>query len=65
MSKTIMVTAPVQNVPEYAENKRYIVAMPIDGVLWFYAATNSAEQAAEIESEDPNRVTFERVADER
>ena len=52
----------VKNTPEYAENRRYIVATLADGILWFYGATDSPEQALDMEREFPeHRVTVERI----
>ena len=57
--------AKVKNAPEYATKRRYIVATLSRGVLWFYAATDSPEQAYEIEQESDQRITLERVEHER
>lgn len=52
----------VKNAPEYAENRRYIVATLADGILWFYGATDSPEQALNMEKDYPEcRVTLERL----
>ena len=52
----------VKNAPEYAENRRYIVATLADGILWFYGATDSPEQALNMEQDYPERrVTLERL----
>lgn len=60
MSKALIIPCPVQNVPEYAENKRYIVATFWRGQLWFHSATDRPEVAAEIESEDDSRMAIDR-----
>ncbi len=52
----------VKNTPEYAEHRRYTVATLLDGILWFYGATDSAEWALQMQKEDPeHRVTLERL----
>lgn len=55
----------VKNTPEYATKRRYIIATLSRGVLWFYGATDSAEQAFEMEQESEQRITLERVENER
>lgn len=61
----MVLRARVKNAPEYAAKRRYIIATLSRGVLWFYAATDSPEQAYEIEQESEQRITLERVTDER
>ena len=56
----------VKFAEEYAKKRRYIVATIADGQLYFYGATDSPEQALEMEQERPDcRVTLERLEDER
>ncbi len=40
-----MVTAKVNNLPEYASDYKYIACKVIDNKLWFYGAFNEYEKA--------------------
>lgn len=61
----MVLRARVKNAPEYAAKRRYIIATLSHGVLWFYGATDSPEQALQMEQESEQRITLERVTDER
>lgn len=61
----MVLRARVKNAPEYAAKRRYIVATLSRGVLWFYGATDSPEQALEMEQESEQRITLEREEHER
>lgn len=53
----------VQYMPDYARNKRYIVATVSNNQLYFYGATDSPETAVDMEREYPDRITIERTKD--
>ncbi len=38
----------INNLPNYANDYRYIVARRVDGELWFYGAWNDADKANEV-----------------
>lgn len=42
----------VNNVPEYAMNYKYIVAIDCDDSLWFYGAWNNTEAAEKVAYEN-------------
>lgn len=65
MSEELELVARVRNAPEYAKERRYIVATLSRGVLWFYGATDSPELALEMEQESEKRITLERIEHER
>ena len=65
MSDELELLVRVRNAPEYATKRRYIVATLSRGVLWFYGATDSPEQALEMEQESEQRITLERIEHER
>ena len=38
----------INNIPEYAKNREYIVCRYVDDELWFYGAYESQERAEEV-----------------
>lgn len=38
----------INNLPNYANDYRYIVCRRVDGELWFYGAWNDADKANEV-----------------
>lgn len=49
-------TVKVQNVASYAKDYKYIVAMSVDGELWFWGAWNDRDKANEVALELGNGV---------
>ena len=41
-------TNKVNNMPKYAETKKYIVARRVDGELWFWGAWDDRNTANEV-----------------
>ena len=41
----------IRNVPEYAFEKKYVVARECDGSLWFYAAFDCVDKAISCATE--------------
>ena len=35
----------VENVPQYAKSKKYLLVKTVDGVIWFHGAYDDANQA--------------------
>lgn len=52
-------TVKVQNVASYAKEYKYIVAMRVDGELWFWGAWNDRDKANEVALELQNGVIVE------
>lgn len=61
----VNVNLKVNNISDYAKDKRYIVCTLVRGELWYYGATNEAETAIEMEQDAPNRLTLEGAKYER
>ena len=43
--KEVIIMSTVKNLPEYANEYKYIVASQIDGDLWFWGAWNDMKKA--------------------
>ena len=43
--KEVIIMSTVKNLPEYANEYKYIVASQIDGDLWFWGAWNNMKKA--------------------
>lgn len=42
----------INNLPEYAKTKKYIVARRVDGELWFWGAWDDRDTANEVALEE-------------
>lgn len=51
MTKTV-----INNLPAYAYNYRYVVAMLIDGEYWFWGAYNEGSRAEEVAMEEDGEI---------
>lgn len=54
----------IQNLPEYAKNRRYVVCTVVSGSLWFYGAWDNVERAIDARLMLDNAVLIDRE-DER
>ena len=46
----------INNLPNYAEDYKYIVVTLVDGELWFYGAYNDYEKALLVARETSDRM---------